>query len=1087
MSLALLLSLLLSAAVTARAQEPHPSLYTVMLETPSVGRQIAAARARQGTRTQPRLVAASIQLMAKAVRRSQDPVVGAVEAEGAEVVRSVGHVLSALFVRATADQAERIAGLDGVRAVVPSRRVELSLGGVAEVVGLNALRSRPEGAGATGEGIRIGIIDSGLDFEHEAFRDESLPALPGYPRGRPEHRRFTSRKVIAVRSYVRMLSSGLPDTSTPDDETPRDQSGHGTAVAMIAAGRRVESPAGPVEGVAPRAYLGIYKVSGTPGINEDPSSEAVIAAIDDATVDGMDVLNLSLGAPALFPWHAAGEDCGEYEAHTSCDPLAVAAQSAVVDFGRVVVAAAGNAGADGVAPGSARNTVNSPAIAPDVLAVAATANGRRLRQAVRVAGRRFAALSGSGPEGEGLLTAPLALASQFGTADACEVFVVGSLTGRILVAERGGCAFLDKVEHADAAGAAGVVVFDPSGTEELLRMGQLEGTDIPAYFVGTEAGDALSQVATGPVGPEVLLTLDPAPVAVPSDWASVSPFSSRGPTPGLNLKPDIAAPGQWIQSAAARPRSRDPAFRSSGFAEFTGTSFAAPVVAGAAALVWQRYPHWDVREVASALINSAATGAVEDGQPARVTSVGGGLLDLDAALDPIATVDPPTVGFGRFGDADLPVWQDILVTNRTATDASYRLEVRTIDPDSRARVTIDGFESVDFRLPPDTYERFTVLLEGNLPDPGAYEGHLVLTRSGAQAAMRVPYLYVVGGGAPTNAFSVTAAPTEGLIGEGKVVHLAGKFVDASGAPAAGQPISFAVRAGDARILHASAMTDAHGVAAAEVSFGASPFEQEVVASAFGLELPFPFHASVGRPLVEWVSDLASGEPGWPVAPGSLISVAGSGFAEFFGEAPEGALPLVLKGVSAGFDFPELGLSVPARVLVADRRRVWLQVPWELAGLNFAQFKIRVASRSGELFATELQTLDLADVAPAIFVSHSDSVEPVAMLEHPGGVPVTLSDPARRGAAVVAYMTGNGPLERPAETGFASTLPNPTVHWPEVSVGGAPAEVSYSGSVPGLVGMYQVRFVVPAAAPSGLADLMVTVHEASSNTVSLPVR
>lgn len=1086
-SVALLLSLVLGAAAAAPAQEPRGGLYTVVLETPSVGRQLAVARARGGTRPQPRRAAASFQSLAKAVRRSQDPVVAAVEAEGAQVVRSVGHVLSAVFVRATRQQAESIAALDGVAAVVPSRRVELSLGGVAEVVGLNALRRRPGGSGATGEGVRIGIIDSGLDFEHEAFRDDSLPALPGYPKGRPEHRRFMSRKVIAVRSYARMLSSGLPETSTPDDETPRDQSGHGTAVAMIAAGRRVESPAGSVEGVAPRAYLGIYKVSGTPGINAHPSSEAVIAAIDDAVVDGMDVINLSLGSPALFPWYAAGGDCGEPGSHIDCDPLAVAAQSAVVDFGRVVVAAAGNAGADGVTPGPASSTVSSPAIAPDVIAVAATSNGRRLRQAVSVEGRRFAALSGSGPEGRGVLTAPMALAREFGTSHACESFAAGALTGRILVAERGECWFLDKVENADAAGAAGVVVFDPAGTEELIRMAQLEGTDIPAYFVGTEAGGALSQLAGGPNGPPVPLTLDPAPESVPADWTSVSPASSRGPTPGLNLKPDVAAPGQWVYSAAARPRGREPSFRFSGFAEFTGTSFAAPVVAGAAALVWQRHPGWEAREVASALINTASSGVLEAGQPARVTSVGGGLLDLEAALDPLATVDPPTVGFGRFGEADLPVWQEIWVTNRTSADAAYRLEVRPTDPDSRARVTVDGFGSVDFRLAPDEYKTLRVLLEGSQPGPGAYQGHLALTRSGARSALRVPYLYVVGGGAPANAFSVSNGPTEGLIGEGALVHLAGKFVDASGAPAAGQPVSFEVRAGDARILHASATTDAHGVAAAEVRFGASPFEQEVVASGFGLEIPFVFHADVPRPLVESVADLASGEAGWAVAPGGLISVFGSGFAEFSGKAPGGALPLVLKGVSAGFDFPELGLSVPARVLAVDPRQVWLQVPWELAGLNFAHYKVRVASRSGERFATGLQTLDLADVAPAIFVSYSDFLEPVAMLEHPGGAPVTVSDPARRGASVVAYMTGNGPLERPPETGFASALPNPTVHWPEVSVGDAPAEVTYSGSVPGLVGMYQVRFVVPAGAPSGLADLTVAMHGATSNTVPLPVR
>ena len=467
---------------------------------------------------------------------------------------------------------------------------------------------------ATGAGLKIGIIDSGIDLDHEAFQDDSLPALPGYPRGRPLQLRFASRKIITLRTYVHLLNSGQPATSTPDDTTPRDSSGHGTAVAMIAAGARVDSPAGPVEGVAPKAYLGVYKVSGTPGINSNPTSQAVIAAIDDAVADGMDILNLSMGAPARFPWAAYGYDCGEPDQSVDCDPLSVAAQSAVVDFDRVVVAAAGNAGDTGLRAFPARNTVASPAIAPDVIAVAATLNSKEIVEGVRVGSTVYPAQTGAGPGVDGSLTAALALADGFGNPLACAPFPSGSLSDRIVLVKRGTCFFVDKIEHADAAGAIGVVVYNDQGTDDLLEMASIEATDIPAYFIGARDGDALvASVRELPLGSAVEATLDAAPVARTTDWTQVGGYSARGPSPGLNLKPDIAAPGIHVYSAAARQASRPGSFRPSGFREYSGTSMAAPVVAGSAALVWQDHPEFTAREVASALINTASQTVMGDG------------------------------------------------------------------------------------------------------------------------------------------------------------------------------------------------------------------------------------------------------------------------------------------------------------------------------------------------------------------------------------------------------------------------------------------------------------------------------------------
>ncbi len=467
---------LLAGWNSVAAEDGRVARYTVVLDAPATGKRLSMARTKADGRGSGRVSAASFAVMARAVAATQEPVAATLEAGGATILGSVQNVLNAVFVRATAEQAEAFESIAGVKSVIPSRDFEVKLDSLADVTGLKAVR--PSGLAATGEGVKIAIIDSGLDFLHPAFQDDSLPELTGYPKGRPEDLALANRKIVAIRSYMQLQNSGDPATSMPDDNSPVDFSGHGTAVAMVAAGRRVESPAGPLEGIAPRAYLGVYKVTGTPGIKSSASSQALIAAIDDAVVDGMDVLNLSIGQVATHPWNSHGSDCGDLLGN-NCDPLAIAAQSAVFDFGRVVVAAAGNSGQIGGRDGPSRNTISSPAVAPDVIAVAATGNARRLEQSVQFGGFSYAALAGTGPVLAESLTAPAALAERFENPDACQPFAAGALSGSIVVAERGGdCWFVDKVEHAASAGAVGVVVLDNGPSDALIEMGVRHQSDL---------------------------------------------------------------------------------------------------------------------------------------------------------------------------------------------------------------------------------------------------------------------------------------------------------------------------------------------------------------------------------------------------------------------------------------------------------------------------------------------------------------------------------------------------------------------------------------------------------------------------------
>ena len=161
----------------------------------------------------------------------------------------------------------------------------------------NALGGIPN----AGLGMKIGIIDTGIDQNHPGFNDPSLPAQPHICVS--TDCAFTNNKVIVARSYVSILGAGTGPNpaadSRPDDFSPRDRVGHGTAVAMVAAGNTNTGPNGTITGIAPKAYLGNYKVYGTNGVNPGATDDVLIMAIEDAfndftkgifTVDGSNSL-----------------------------------------------------------------------------------------------------------------------------------------------------------------------------------------------------------------------------------------------------------------------------------------------------------------------------------------------------------------------------------------------------------------------------------------------------------------------------------------------------------------------------------------------------------------------------------------------------------------------------------------------------------------------------------------------------------------------------------------------------------------------------------------------------------------------------
>ena len=258
-------------------------------------------------------------------------------------------VLNGLAVLAPADQARRIAQLPGVAEVYPSVRYHRSLYQSPQVIG--APQVWGPGLGTAGDGIKIGIIDDGIDRLHPFFSPAGFAMPPGFPKG---NRAYTDAKVIVARAFP------PPGFKYRYARLPFDpvESEHGTHVAGIAAGDHGTTAPGPggspvqVSGIAPHAYLGNYKVLTIPTsqFGLDGNSPEIVAGIEAAVRDGMNVINLSLGEPEITP---------------SRD-IVVRAIDGAARAGVVPVIAAGNE-FDALGYGS----IDSPGSAPDAITVAA--------------------------------------------------------------------------------------------------------------------------------------------------------------------------------------------------------------------------------------------------------------------------------------------------------------------------------------------------------------------------------------------------------------------------------------------------------------------------------------------------------------------------------------------------------------------------------------------------------------------------------------------------------------------------------------------------------------------------------------------
>ncbi len=558
---------------------------------------------------------------------------------------------------------EALQKVAGIKAIHPDTLMRINLDASIPLINAPAAWAALGGVEHAGAGIKIAVVDSGIRPENPLFAGVgfSYPSLNGpWPKGDCETLiGFCNGKIIAARHYDPPSGTGSTEESTPIDIV-----GHGSHTAGAAAGRNgvtatIGAYSAKISGVAPEAWLMIYK-----GIYSDGAgggiglSSSLAAAIDDAVRDGADVISNSWGS-------SPGDPSG--------DTTAIAAENAVA-AGAVVVFAAGNDGPD---PG----TLDRPGNTPGVITVAASTTARTVVADVRVTASGADPLDitgasiGAGASGPFVDAEGVADSQGDTSGQALNPYPAGTFTGKIVLVERGVVARVAKSANVKAGGAIGMVLYNAEGQTDTV----LDNHAVPTVHVGHDEGLQLKAYVAA--HPDAVATLSAAHTGV-GRADVMADFSSRGPNwrPEL-IKPDLAAPGIDILSAWSPQEPLSPSM----FTFASGTSMSAPLVAGGAALVRQRNPSFTPAQVKSALMTTAITQGITlpDGTAAGVFDRGAGRLDVGKAIDPGLVFDKPSLGVPGIIGRGTAV---ITATNVAATAGTYTTS--STAPTTGAQLTV---------------------------------------------------------------------------------------------------------------------------------------------------------------------------------------------------------------------------------------------------------------------------------------------------------------------------------------------------------------------------------------------------------------
>ena len=638
-----------------------------------------------------------------------------------------------LSIRVEPSQLGVLARLPGVKAIYPVETIAIpetitsdpDLITALAMTGADIAQSE---LGYTGLGIKVAVMDTGIDYDH--------PDLGGC--FGPGCRVAYGWDLVGDAFNADSTSPYYNPIPVPDPD-PDDCYGHGTHVAGIIGAN------GTVKGVAPEVTFGSYRVFGCQG---STTSDIMIAAMEMALADEMQILNMSIGSAYQWPQY----------------PTAQAANR-LVNKGMVVVASIGNNGANGL------YSAGAPGLGQKVIGVASFDNTYVAQAAFSISpddkligynpatGAPPAPKSGMFP-----MTAPI-------PEIACPILVdghyvnpyaPGSLSGQAVIVSRGTCSFYWKARFAQEAGAAAVIIqnnttgqlnptVDPSGGAAFTPI-PCPSADFPTCPVITIPTVAILQadgiiirdrLAAGPVD----LTWTDQTTSYPNPTGGlISSFSSYGLSPDLALKPDIGAPGGSIWSTYPLEKG--------GYTSMGGTSMASPHVAGAVALLLQAKPKTSPQVVRDILQNSADPkdwwGLPGAGYLDNVHRQGAGMLDIDDAILATTKITPAKIAAGE-GESG-PYTQKLTIENKGKGTVIYDLSY--VNALSTGGVITPGFFTSDASV---TFDKTSVKVKAGgtatvnvtiypatSPTYGQYGGYIVFTPQSAGQIYRVPFAGFVG-------------------------------------------------------------------------------------------------------------------------------------------------------------------------------------------------------------------------------------------------------------------------------------------------------------------------------------------------------